>query len=59
MSLPQLLTSLSDSDNVMSGENRWQAVCLDWSRHVVPTQLDVAQHDWVESGILELKSSVS
>lgn len=54
-----LLTGLSDSDNIMSCEDRRQTVCLDRSRHLVSTEFDVAQHNWVEPGIFELKSSVS
>lgn len=54
-----LLTSLSDSDDVVACEDRWQAVGLDRSRHFVSTELDVAQHDWMESGILELETNVS
>lgn len=52
-----LLTSLSDSDDVVSCKDRRQAVGLNRRRHFVSTELDVAQHDWMESGILELKAA--
>ena len=54
-----LLTCLSNSNDVMSCEDRWQAIGLDGGWHFVSTEVDVLQHDRVESSILELRGSVS
>jgi hypothetical protein len=39
----------------MAGQDGGDAVGLDWSRVLVLAQLDVFQHDGVETGILKLQ----
>ena len=40
-------TSLRDTDYIVVQQDRWQAVCLDWSQRFVVTQLDVLEHNWM------------
>lgn len=48
------LTSLRDGNDVVSGENRRDAVRLDGRRVLILTQLNILAHDGVETSVIEL-----
>jgi hypothetical protein len=48
------LTSLRNSDNVMSSQDGGDAVALNRRRRLVLAELDVRKHDGVQAGVIEL-----
>ena len=52
------LTSLSNGDDIMAGQDGRDTVTLDRSRGAVLAQLDVLHHHGMETGVLELQLSV-
>ena len=50
-----LLTGLSNSNQVMMGQNSRDGIRLDRSGNIVTAQTDVLTHDGVQSSIIELR----
>ena len=51
----RVLTSLSSGDDIVSSDNSRNGVGLNWSWAVIAAELDVLDHDWVETSVLELQ----
>ena len=49
-----LLTSLSDCDQIMSGQDRWNRVSLDRRGNLIAAELDIVTHDGMETGFFKL-----
>lgn len=53
-----VLTSLSDCNDVVARGDGWNAVLLDRGGHLKARQLDVARHDGMEAGSLKGENGV-
>lgn len=52
-----VLTSLSDTDDIHSIKNSGNGEGLNGCRNGIAAQLDILHHDWVKASILELYMS--
>lgn len=50
-----MLTRLSDGNDIVTHQNSRDAVGLDRRGYTVPAELNVLEHHWVETGIVELR----
>lgn len=53
-----VLTGLGNSNQIMSRNDCWNRIGLDWSGNLIAAQANVLPHDRMQAGIIELYSRV-